>query len=1126
MFVVISFVMRAQVSAGFTDDFSDGNFTENPVWTGNVEKFIVNSEMLQLNDTEAGNASVSTVSQAIDDATWEFFVQYDFNPSTSNHSDVYLASDNSIISECSAGYFVKVCGASTTDNICLYKKNGTTSTKIIDGTALTLNDNSNTFKIKVTRSAEGVWTLFSDVNGVGTYTTEGEVTDMSVTSSAYFGVFCKYSSTRADKFYFDDFSVSGTYFVDTEAPQLQSARFIQNNQILLQFDEDILASSILPENFSVNNEIGQAVSAGFYNEDAQKIVLEFGNIFQNGTEYTLTYSGISDNNGNTISTSETNLQFVEAGSGTIVINEIMADPSPSAGLPECEYLELYNNSQETINFEGWTLKINNTAKTLDTYTLYPAEYVVLCRQGNDTLFTDITNILPVSGLSATALTNTGATITLFNEFMSEVDKITYSSAWYKNASKKDGGWSLERIDPNNKCEQSLNWRASENPNGGTPGIQNSIFGENTDVTAPTVTDISIASANELHITFSETPDTATIRNLENYFLDNDYGNPIYAELSATNSAVVILMFAVSFEQNRIYNLTIRNIADLCGNIMTEQTFQFTTIPIDFNSVVVSEIMSKPAPVAGLPEAKYIEIYNRSDNAISLSDWTITIGSSTKTFPSAIINAQSYLLLTNSENVYLFENISNIAGIDELPSFAQDGATISLSDKNGNIVHSVTFSSSWHDDNFKKNGGYSLEMVDLNNPCGGAENWRSTLNRDGGTPGIQNSVFDTNPDIILPFPTDAEIVNDTVIVYFSEIVNPEFVTVENFSVEEFGNPVFVEIVKPQLTVVKMKFDAQFQIGKIYMLNIGENITDCSGNAVETNMQIRFGIGEELEFNDLVINEILFNPYSGGSDFVEFYNRSEKVLDLKDLWISNTDENGAVKDSYQVTNISRLMLPAEYCAISLDIENLYNHYNIVSPESLYKVAKMPGYSDDFGTVIITTRLFDTIDIVSYDKNQHYKLLSSKDGVSLERINYNSPSDDEANWHSASQDAGFATPGYVNSQFSEIVGGEAQITLSSEVISPDNDGFEDQLNILYNLDVAGYTGTIAVYSSNGQFVKTLLNNRSLNTAGTIVWDGLNENDKACPAGIYIVYVELFNLEGKKIVEKHVVAVNTKLE
>ena len=77
---------------------------------------------------------------------------------------------------------------------------------------------------------------------------------------------------------------------------------------------------------------------------------------------------------------------------------------------------------------------------------------------------------------------------------------------------------------------------------------------------------------------------------------------------------------------------------------------------------------------------------------------------------------------------------------------------------------------------------------------------------------------------------------------------------------------------------------------------------------------------------MINEILFNPLSGGSDFVELYNNSNKLCDLKSLWFINKDDSAAIDNSYQITTISRLLLPEEYCAISKDIAFIENNYHV--------------------------------------------------------------------------------------------------------------------------------------------------------------------------------------------------------
>ncbi|MBQ3833578.1 MAG: hypothetical protein II815_10440, partial [Bacteroidales bacterium] len=66
--LLLGFGASAQVNGGFTDDFSDGDFTENPQWTGETTKFQVNGGELQLNDSEASTAMLSTECHAIDGA--------------------------------------------------------------------------------------------------------------------------------------------------------------------------------------------------------------------------------------------------------------------------------------------------------------------------------------------------------------------------------------------------------------------------------------------------------------------------------------------------------------------------------------------------------------------------------------------------------------------------------------------------------------------------------------------------------------------------------------------------------------------------------------------------------------------------------------------------------------------------------------------------------------------------------------------------------------------------------------------------------------------------------------------------------------------------------------------------
>ena len=185
--------------AQFTDDFSDGNFSSNPTWFGESSKFEAASNELHLNDTAAGTAFMVTNSNVIHTAIWEFRVKMDHSPSSSNLSRVFLMSDNSDLTASLNGYYVEIGNnsSSTSDDITLYRLDGSNKTKLIDGTDGILNTSSVDVMIKVERDASGSWTLYSDTSGIGgaSYLLEGTANDNTYNTSNYFGVFCKYSKT-------------------------------------------------------------------------------------------------------------------------------------------------------------------------------------------------------------------------------------------------------------------------------------------------------------------------------------------------------------------------------------------------------------------------------------------------------------------------------------------------------------------------------------------------------------------------------------------------------------------------------------------------------------------------------------------------------------------------------------------------------------------------------------------------------------------------------------------------------------------------------------------------------------------------------------------------------------------
>jgi hypothetical protein len=152
--------------------------------------------------------------------------------------------------------------------------------------------------------------------------------------------------------------------------------------------------------------------------------------------------------------------------------------------------------------------------------------------------------------------------------------------------------------------------------------------------------------------------------------------------------------------------------------------------------------------------------------------------------------------------------------------------------------------------------------------------------------------------------------------------------------------------------------------------------------------------------------------------------------------------------------------------------------------------------------------------------FPLLNTSEGVSLERINYTCETNNPDNWHSAAFSVGYGTPGYKNSQYLEENNETDDFVLSSDIFSPDNDGYQDVLEINYHLSFPNNVANIIVYDAKGRKIRWLSKNELLGTNGTVFWDGLNELHEKISPGIYIIFIEVFDTDGNiKHYKKNVV-------
>ncbi len=854
------FLLPLFVTAQVEDNFSDGDFTQNPQWTGTVEKFIVNTSFqLQLHDTAAGSGWLSTGNHLLNKTEWYCTVRFSFSPSSNNWGRIYLVSDNDDLSGDLNGYFIQLGESGSNDAVELFRQQGQTVVSVCRGSDGLI---ASSFKLglKVTRDESGNWKIFADPAGNTNYQLEAEGTDNELTTTNAFGFYCHYTKSNSTKMYFDNVLVR-ELVQDTVPPVVTSVVALNDSTVQVVFDESL-------DKPSAENEANYMLDSGTLPDSAvlassgNTVTLFFGIHFQQNNVYTLNIKYIKDLAGNELSAGNYNFSYYKIMPGDVMINEIMADPTPPVQLPEFEYLELFNRTSNPVSLSGWKLIIGSSEKDFDDVTLLPDGYLIL---GKDAASVDLGQYGQFYGFSSFSLKNTGQTLTLINREGETIHKISYDDSWYHDKDKEDGGWSLEQINPDDQCSGGQNWLASESPLGGTPGDVNSVS-EYTSP-SPAVASMEILADNILRLRFTQKMDLTELGKKENYTVSENIGNPKY--------------------------------------------------------------------------------------------------------------------------VYTFEN------------------------------------------------------------------------------------------------------------------------------------------EPDKT--ELYFEKSFEEGKAYSLTVSSNLKNCMGIGMDEDTVLVFGLPANPETGDILINEILFNPLGDGTDYVELYNYSDKIVDLSQLWLGSVSENYPNPPDatlYPVSENQILYTPGTYKLLSVNTEKVMEQYYTENPGAFLEMEHFPSYPNDEGTVLLMTSDSIIIDLFHYSDKMHFPLLEYTDGVSLERILFSEPADEPSNWHSASEQSGFGTPGYKNSQAVDTDSTGFEITIEPEIFSPDNDGYNDVTEIKYKFDEPENSLSVFIFDKNGNLIRKLTENKYLGTAGgSIIWDGITDENTKAPVGIYMVFIRLVRLDGTVQKMKKTVVVAAKL-
>jgi hypothetical protein len=538
-------------------------------------------------------------------------------------------------------------------------------------------------------------------------------------------------------------------------------------------------------------------------------------------------------------------------------------------------------------------------------------------------------------------------------------------------------------------------------------------------------------------------------------------------------------------------------------------------------------MADPTPQISLPSNEWIELKNVSANPINLQNWRIgdATGQSGP-MPNFILQPDSFVIVCTGSAVTTMQGYGRVVSVTSFPSLDNEGDQLYLKSNTGLTVHAVSYSLSWYQNAVKSDGGWTLEMIDTKNPCSGNSNWKASTDARGGSPGIKNSVDAVNIDQSVPTIKNAYTIDNlNIVIVFDEPVDSlKGSTVSNYSIDGGLGIQSATSISPLFDKVQLRLTTAMQANTVYTI-IVNNVTDCKNNTIGTRNKAKIGLPVDAAVMEMVVNEILFNPKSGAGDYIEFYNRSNKIFDANKLFVANRNSSGVISSAKLISTIPYYIFPGDYIVVTEDAINLPLNYMVQNPDAVFVVSSMPSFPDDQGDVILLNLQGAVVDEVKYKNDWQFALIANPDGVSLERIDPDGISQEATNWHSAASTAGFGTPTYKNSQYKLLQSINATIEITPKVFSPDNDGRDDIATIQYKTTEPGYVANITIYDANGRPVRNLVKNSTLGLQGYWIWDGLDDKKLKLSIGTYILFTEIFNLAGKKEIFKNVVVLARQL-
>ncbi len=618
-----------------------------------------------------------------------------------------------------------------------------------------------------------------------------------------------------------------------------------------------------------------------------------------------------------------------------------------------------------------------------------------------------------------------------------------------------------------------------------------------DTIAPSIDSLIFLNHHTIHLTLSEPADTAITPqcNLSGANVRVDFKSTTKLELS-TEEAIV---------DDRRYELQISGLFDLEGNESDTGLHFMPRVPIrpQKGDVLIMELMTDPDPSISLPPVEYVELTNLRKYYLDLSKCRMLDKGSSEEIGPLILPPLRSIILCDAKDTALFSKIVLVHGMDRIPSLNNTTDRIRIVDQDDQILDEIEYDRDNVEPEWKREGGWSMVMLDSTKRCLGLQNWAYSEDPGGGDPGL----FDQKARMAYEFGSlgikqmDMLSPRSLRLTFSSPLLDYRDCFIRE-SLRELDNPE-VKMSGKQLSVAMA---SPMSPGSVYTLHL-VGAKDCIARALDTT--VLFGIPSDILPGEIVINEVLFNPLTGGSDFVELRNNSSELKDISQLFFFDLDSSG-MKNHWQaaVPNFQTIA-PGKCIALNEDPAFLKEQYFPSHEAILTYSDAIPSLPNDSGFIGIANRQGQVIDEFHYSEDMHALLLPEPDGCSIERIDPYQATDLFRNWTSASSHVNYATPGYENSQYRSAVFDDG-LLITPKSLDLRYGLHSTQINIRH--DLGNVSMHVFVFNEQGMVVKRIADGLLTGNESSWYWDGSTETGLPAPTGTYLITAHCLSVNGDR--------------